>query len=216
MAYIGVLTDDLTTKGTDEPYRMMTSRAEHRLYLRQDNADLRLSAVGRRVGLVSEERYRAVMDKYEAVEREKKRLEKTFLSPSDELNGLLTGLGTAPVSSGTSLAALIRRPKVTYEALSPFDPGRPVLDRMVRQAVEIDLKYAGYIDRQMKDIAEFRRLEEKRIPEDIDYSALTGLRLEAREKLERIRPENLGQASRISGVSPADTAALMIYLSRTK
>ena len=210
--YIGTLIDDLVTKGTNEPYRMMTSRSEYRLLHRQDNADERLSAIGRRIGLVSEERFQAVQEKYAAVERELKRLEATHIPPSEALDAMLTGRGTAPVSSGTSLADLIRRPQVSYEDTAPFDPARPALSRAIRQQVEIRLKYEGYIKRQLRQIEDFSRLEEHRLPRDLDYDRVTGLRLEAREKLKQIRPENFGQASRISGVSPADISVLMIYL----
>ncbi len=210
--YIGTLIDDLVTKGTNEPYRMMTSRSEYRLLHRQDNADERLSAIGRRIGLVSEERFQAVQEKYAAVERELKRLETAHIPPSAALDAMLTGRGTAAVSSGTSLADLIRRPQVSYEDTAPFDPARPVLSRAIRQQVEIRLKYEGYIKRQLRQIEDFSRLEEHRLPRDLDYDRVTGLRLEAREKLKQIRPENFGQASRISGVSPADISVLMIYL----
>ena len=191
---------------------MMTSRSEYRLLHRQDNADERLSAIGRRIGLVSEERFQAVREKYAAVERELKRLEATHIPPSEALDAMLTGRGTAPVSSGTSLADLIRRPQVSYEDTASFDPARPALSRAIRQQVEIRLKYEGYIKRQLRQIEDFSRLEEHRLPRDLDYDRVTGLRLEAREKLKQIRPENFGQASRISGVSPADISVLMIYL----
>ena len=210
--YIGTLIDDLVTKGTNEPYRIMTSRSEYRLLHRQDNADERLSAIGRRIVLVSEERFQAVREKYAAVERELKRLEATHIPPSEALDAMLTGRGTAPVSSGTSLADLIRRPQVSYEDTASFDPARPALSRAIRQQVEIRLKYEGYIKRQLRQIEGFSRLEEHRLPRDLDYDRVTGLRLEAREKLKQIRPENFGQASRISGVSPADISVLMIYL----
>ena len=210
--YIGTLIDDLVTKGTNEPYRMMTSRSEYRLLHRQDNADERLSAIGREVGLVSEERYRAVREKYAAVDRELARLERTHLAPSPALNALLEDKGTAPVSTGASLADLLRRPQLSYADLAPFDPDRdPGLSRAIRQQVEIRLKYEGYIKRQLRQVEEFRRMEEKPLPEDLDYSAIPGLRLEAREKLQRIRPASFGQAGRISGVSPADLSVLMIW-----
>ena len=214
--YIGTLIDDLVTKGTNEPYRMMTSRSEYRLLHRQDNADERLSAIGRRIGLVSEERFQAVQEKYAAVERELKRLEAAHIPPSEALDAMLTSRGTAPVSSGTSLADLIRRPQVSYEDTASFDPARPALSRAIRQQVEIRLKYEGYIKRQLRQIEDFSRLEEHRLPRDLDYDRVTGLRLEAREKLKQIRPENFGQASRISGVSPADISVLMIYLEANK
>ena len=209
--YIGTLIDDLVTKGTNEPYRMMTSRSEYRLLHRQDNADKRLTDIGRRIGLLNEERCDAVKAKYAAVDGEIRRLESTYLSPTQELNSLLTGLGTAALSTGISLANLIRRPQISYEDLRPFDPERPRLDRAVVNAVETELKYEGYIKRQLKQVAEFSALENRRLPEDIDYDLVTGLRLEAREKLKQIRPENFGRASRISGVSPADISVLMVY-----
>lgn len=210
--YIGTLIDDLVTKGTNEPYRMMTSRSEYRLLHRQDNADKRLSAVGLKIGLVSPERHQAVLDKYAAVDKELARLEKTHLSPSDGLNEFLLERGTAPLSSGISLAELIRRPQLGYECLAPFDPDRPELPRPVWYAAEISLKYEGYIKRQLKQVEEFARMEKKLLPDDIDYDAVTGLRLEAREKLKKIRPHSFGQASRISGVSPADISVLMIWM----
>ena len=193
--YIGVLIDDLVTKGTDEPYRMMTSRTEYRLLCRQDNADRRLCPVGHEIGLVSDERYQKVLDKYAAVDKEIRRLEHA---------------GTA---AGT-LRDLLRRPENTYESLAEADRGRQPLPAAVRQAVEIAVKYQGYIDRQLRQVAEQRKLEDRPLPPDLDYQAIGGLRLEAREKLDRIRPLNLGQASRISGVSPADVAVLMVYLER--
>lgn len=210
--YIGTLIDDLVTKGTNEPYRMMTSRSEYRLLHRQDNADKRLSAIGLRIGLVSPERHQAVLDKYAAVDAELARLEKTHLAPSEKLNAFLTEHGTAPLSSGISLAELIRRPQLGYECLAPFDPDRPELPRPVWYAAEISLKYEGYIKRQLKQVEEFARMEKKLLPDDIDYDTVTGLRLEAREKLKKIRPHSFGQASRISGVSPADISVLMIWM----
>ena len=214
--YIGTLIDDLVTKGTNEPYRMMTSRSEYRLLHRQDNADERLSAIGRRIGLVSEEQYRRVQEKYEAVERELKRLEGCHVPPSEALNAMLTGRGTAPVQSGASLADLIRRPQVSYADTAPFDPERPALPKAVRQQAEIRLKYEGYIRRQLKQVEEFARMEERPLPADLDYDAIPGLRLEAREKLKAIRPENFGRASRISGVSPADITVLMVWMESGK
>ena len=213
-AYIGALIDDLVTKGTNEPYRMMTSRSEYRLILRQDNADERLSAIGLSLGLVSAERHAAVVEKYAAVRREIARLENTHLAPSDELNALLEARGTAPVASGVSLADLIRRPQLSYADLAPFDPERPALPRAVAGSAEINLKYEGYIRRQLKQVEEFSRMEGHALPPDLDYDAIVGLRLEAREKLKKSRPENLGRAGRISGVSPADLAVLMIYLEK--
>jgi len=210
--YIGTLIDDLVTKGTNEPYRMMTSRSEYRLIHRQDNADERLSAIGYRIGLVSETQYLAVQAKYVAVAAEIARLESSYLAPSAELNAFLEEQGTAPVHSGVSLAELLRRPQLSYAALAPFDPDRPALPRAVAYEAEISLKYEGYIKRQLKQVEEFRRMEDKPLPPDIDYDEIAGLRLEAREKLKRIRPANFGQAGRISGVSPADVSVLMIYV----
>ena len=211
-SYIGTLIDDLVTKGTEEPYRMMTSRSEYRLVLRQDNADARLAAIGHRIGLVSDTRLRAVEEKYEAVAREVKRLEHTGAAGTSALNALLAEKGTAAVDSGCRLIDLLRRPQLTYDDLTPFDPGRPELPQAVREQVEISVKYEGYIQRQLRQTAEFEKLERRVLPEDMDYSAIQGLRLEAREKLSDVRPLNLGQAGRISGVSPADVAALMIWL----
>ncbi len=211
-AYIGTLIDDLVTKGTNEPYRMMTSRTEYRLMLRQDNADQRLCGIGYRVGLVSKERYEAVQEKYRRVEREKARLEQCGAAESAALNAYLTSVGTAPVSGSARMSDLLRRPQVRYEALEPFDPTRPDLPPDIREEVEIQVKYAGYIQRQLKQVEQLRREEDRVLPADLDYNAITGLRLEARQKLSAIRPLNLGQASRVSGVSPADLAVLMVYL----
>ena len=210
--YIGTLIDDLVTKGTNEPYRMMTSRSEYRLLHRQDNADLRLSGIGLRIGLVSPERYQAVLNKYAAVEREIERLERTHIGPTPELNELLKAHNTAPVTSGVSLADLIRRPQLDYKMLAPFDANRLELPKAVWYQAEISLKYEGYIKRQLKQVEEFSRMEERKLPEDIDYDEVTGLRLEAREKLKKIKPHSFGQASRISGVSPADISVLMVWL----
>ena len=211
-SYIGTLIDDLVTKGTEEPYRMMTSRSEYRLLLRQDNADQRLCAIGHRIGLVSAERLRAVEEKYAAVEQEVKRLTHTGVAGSDALNALLVQRGTAPVADGARLIDLLRRPQVSYDDLRPFDPGAPALDKAVREQVEITVKYEGYIRRQQRQVEEFEQLEKHALPDDMDYSDIQGLRLEAREKLSAVHPLNLGQASRISGVSPADIGALMIWL----
>ncbi|MCI8915913.1 MAG: tRNA uridine-5-carboxymethylaminomethyl(34) synthesis enzyme MnmG [Oscillospiraceae bacterium] len=213
--YIGVLIDDLVTKGTPEPYRMMTSRTEYRLIHRQDNADRRLAAYGRRVGLVSGERMAEIDAKYAAVDREIKRLEHTGAPPSQPLDRLLEERGEPPCPHGARLIDLLRRPRLSYEDLAPFDPGRPALPREVAEQVEISVKYQGYIDRQNRQVEELRRLEDRPLPPDMDYLGIQGLRLEARQKLDKIRPLNLGQASRVSGVSPADVTALMIYLERT-
>ena len=214
--YIGTLIDDLVTKGTNEPYRMMTSRSEYRLLHRQDNADLRLCGIGLRIGLVSQERYDAVQEKYAEVECEIKRLTKTHLAPSEELNEFLREHGTAEVTSGISLAELIRRPQLGYDELRPFDPERPELRRCVSYQAEISLKYEGYIKRQLKQVEDFAGMENRLLPDDIDYDRVTGLRLEAREKLKRIRPRSFGQASRISGVSPADISVLMVWMEGRK
>ena len=212
--YIGVLIDDLVTKGTNEPYRMMTSRTEYRLIHRQDNADRRLAAYGHRVGLVSAERLAQVEEKYAAVDREIKRLEHTGAPPSPALDRLLEGRGEPPCPHGARLIDLLRRPRLDYAALAPFDPERPALPPEIREQVEISVKYQGYIDRQNRQVEELRRLEGRALPPDMDYLSIQGLRLEARQKLDKIRPLNLGQASRVSGVSPADVTALMIYLER--
>ena len=211
-SYIGTLIDDLVTKGTNEPYRIMTSRSEYRLLLRQDNADQRLTRRGYDIGLVSEERLRAVEEKYAAVDREIRRLTHTGASPSPALSAFLAERGTADVTDGCPLAALLRRPQLHYDDLAPFDPTRPDLPADVREQVEIRVKYEGYIQRQQKQVEEFRRMESHRLPPGLDYASIQGLRLEAREKLAAVQPLDLGQAARISGVSPADFAALMIYL----
>ena len=210
--YIGTLIDDLVTKGTNEPYRIMTSRSEYRLLHRQDNADERLAAIGREIGLVSEAQYAAVQEKYRQVAEEMARLEKTHIAPSAALNEMLVARGTAAAKTGVSLADLLRRPQIGYADLAPFDAERPELPRAVTEQAEIRLKYAGYIDRQMRQVEEFQRLEERPLPDGLDFETIACLRLEARQKLQAIRPKNLGQASRISGVSPADIAALMVYL----
>ena len=212
--YIGVLIDDLVTKGTQEPYRMMTSRTEYRLLHRQDNADQRLCPVGHAVGLVSEERYRRVLEKYSAVEKERKRLEHTGAAPSPALDAMLAGHGEPPAPNGARLADLLRRPRIGYGDLAPFDPERPSLPEATAEAVEIAVKYQGYIDKQLRQVEEMRKLEGRPLPPDLDYEHMEGLRLEARQKLQRIRPLNLGQASRISGVSPADLAVLLVALER--
>ena len=209
--YIGTLIDDLVTKGTEEPYRIMTSRSEYRLLHRQDNADERLTHIGHRIGLISDERLAAVQEKYAAVAKERARLEHTHLAPGEAINALLREKGTAEIVSGASLADLLRRPQIEYSDLLPFDPERPALPRAVGEEVSITLKYEGYIRRQLKQVEDFRRMEERPLPEDIDYAAVPGLRTEARQKLSAIRPVSFGQASRISGVSPADMTALMIY-----
>ncbi len=213
-SYIGTLIDDLVTKGTNEPYRMMTSRSEYRLILRQDNADQRLCPTGFRVGLVSLQRLHKVEDKYAAVEHEIKRLSSKGAPPSPALNAFLQSRGASPITDGCPFAALLRRPEIHYNDLKPFDPSMPDLPPDVAEQVEISIKYEGYIKRQMMEVREARRMECHSLPENIDYFAIGGLRLEAREKLSAIRPLNLGQAARISGVSPADVAALMIFLEK--
>ena len=213
-SYIGTLIDDLVTKGTNEPYRIMTSRSEYRLLLRQDNADLRLTRRGYEAGLVSGERLRAVEEKYAAVSREIKRLARTGASPSPELSAFLASKDTADAAGGSPLDALLRRPRIHYEELAPFDPGRPDLPPDVREQVEISVKYEGYIRRQQSQVEDFKRMASHRLPPELDYGSIQGLRLEAREKLAAVRPLDLGQASRISGVSPADIAALMITLEK--
>ena len=210
-SYIGTLIDDLVTKGTNEPYRMMTSRSEYRLLLRQDNADARLSPIGHRVGLLSDERYSDFLRKQELITSEIERLEKTFVSPA-KANLLLEELGQPKLSSGASLADLLRRPEITYELLATVDAERPELSRRVILTVETTIKYAGYIKRQRAEVERHIKLENKLLPENIDYKSIKGLRIEAAQKLDKIRPLNIGQASRISGVNPADITVLLIYL----
>ena len=214
--YIGALIDDLVTKGTQEPYRIMTSRSEYRLLHRQDNADQRLTAIGAAVGLVSKQRLAEVKEKYERVRREMRRLESTGIAESEALNRLLESRDTAPVKGSARLADLVRRPQLHYGDIAPFDPQRPDLPREVTEQVEIQLKYAGYLARQQKQVEEFRREEARLLPPDLDYLSMGGLRLEAREKLDKIRPASIGQASRVSGVSPADIAVLLICLEQRK
>ena len=209
--YIGTLIDDLVTKGTHEPYRMMTSRSEYRLLLRQDNADRRLTPIGYKAGLISDERYAEFLKKKELTDREIERLETTFVSPL-VVNPFLEELGLTTVATGVSLAELLRRPTLSYDLLAKIDGGRPSLPRGVKMTAEVSIKYEGYIKRQLAEVNRHARLEEKRLPEDIDYSAIKGLRIEASQKLSKIRPLTVGQASRISGVSPADISVLMIYL----
>ena len=215
-SYIGTLIDDLVTKGTEEPYRIMTSRSEYRLLHRQDNADQRLTALGAQVGLVPPERLQQVEEKYEAVRREMNRLESNGVPASDALNAMLAMRGNAPVANSARLADLLRRPQVTYADIAPFDSNRPELPAAVTDEVEIQIKYAGYLARQEKQVQEFKKEESRRLPEGIDYNAITGLRLEARQKLSEIRPLSIGQAGRISGVSPSDIAVLLIWLEQQK
>ncbi len=215
-SYIGTLIDDLVTKGAREPYRMMTSRSEYRLLLRQDNADLRLTEIGHRVGLIDDVRYAAFLRKKEAIEREIKRLEQTSVAPSDEVNALLSECSSTPISTGVRLAELLRRPELSYEALARIDTTRTELSRAEARAAEVAVKYAGYVKRELAEAERAKKLESRLLPEDIDYKKITGLRLESAEKLDKIRPRNLGQASRISGVNPADISVLLIYLSSYK
>ena len=215
-SYIGTLIDDLVTKGCSDPYRMMTSRSEYRLILRQDNADERLTEKGYTVGLISEERWQDFLKKQEAKKHEIERLEKTSIAPNEKLNEMLVSHGTAPMTTGAKLADLIRRPQISYKDLTEFDTERPDIPDDVAEQAEISIKYEGYIKKQLNQVEQMRKMEQKILPEDIDYSAITGLRLEAREKLQRVRPLNIGQASRISGVSPADISVLLIYLESGK
>ena len=213
-SYIGTLIDDLVTKGCSDPYRMMTSRSEYRLLLRQDNADMRLTPLGYEIGLVSEEKYQRLLKKQEMIRAERKRIEDTSIPLTDELQQLLVSRGTSPLPRGVKEVELLKRPQITYDDLTPFDVNRPDIPREIFEQVEIELKYEGYIVRQTAQINEMRRLEVKAIPPETDYNKIDGLRLEAREKLSKIRPMNVGQASRISGVSPADISVLLIYLAK--
>lgn len=215
-SYIGTLIDDLVTKGCSDPYRMMTSRSEYRLLLRQDNADQRLTPIGHEIGLISEERWKHYLHKQELIEQERKRIEKLTFGPSKELNEMLESRGTAPMETGAHASDLIRRPQVSYKDLEPFDTERPKLPDEVTEQVEIQIKYEGYIQKQLIQVEQMRRLETRKIPEDINYEEVRGLRLEAIEKLQRIRPHSIGQASRISGVSPADISVLLIYMESCK
>ncbi|MEE8705648.1 MAG: FAD-dependent oxidoreductase, partial [Oscillospiraceae bacterium] len=213
-SYIGTLVDDLVTKGVMDPYRMMTSRSEYRLVLRQDNADERLTPIGRKIGLISDERWERFLKKEEQKKEERTRAEKTILSPSEALNQLLVSRGTTPISSGVRLSDLLKRPELSYKALEPIDTTRPDFPEAIFENVEIELKYEGYIRRQKSEIEEMRRLEGKQLPKGTDYQTITGLRSEAQEKLNCVRPANIGQASRISGVSPADISVLLIWLQK--
>ena len=211
-AYIGVLIDDLVTKGTNEPYRMMTSRAEYRLMLRQDNSDARLTPIGYQIGLISEERYKNFLKKYENINNEIERVKNTNIRPSEKLNEILRNAGTTEVTTGFKLVDLVRRTELNYDMLAPIDPERPLLSSEEREEINIELKYEGYIKLQLEQIEEFKKLEKKKLPEDIDYQKITGIRIEARQKLEKYKPASIGQASRISGISPADINVLLIYL----
>ena len=212
-AYIGVLIDDLVTKENFEPYRMMTARAEYRLILRQDNADLRLTKYGHKVGLISDERYEAVLDKERQISKEVERLENTPIGANQKVQALLEACNSTPLKTGTTLAELIKRPELSYEMLKEIDANREELAEDVIEQVNINLKYDGYISRQLKQVEHFKKLEKKIIPEDIDYDKVGNLRAEALQKLKKFRPRSIGQASRISGVSPADISVLLVYLS---
>ena len=213
-SYIGTLIDDLVTKGVSDPYRMMTSRSEYRLILRQDNADERLTPKGRELGLISDARWERFLEKEEQKRLERNRAERTVLPPSEEVNAALAACGSSPLTTGARLSELLRRPELSYARLKNVDPTRPDLPRAVFENVEIELKYEGYIKRQQADVAEMRRLEAKKLPPDADYQSIQGLRMEAREKLAKVRPSSVGQASRISGVSPADISVLLIWLAQ--
>ena len=213
-SYIGTLIDDLVTKGAAEPYRMMTSRSEYRLLLRQDNADERLTPIGHRVGLIGNERYNQFLEKMAMIAEEIKRLEKTVVPPSEKNNAYLRSLNSAEISTGIKLSELLRRPELSYALLSELDPDRPTLPSAVVRTAEIQVKYQGYIKRELSEVERQKKLEDKRLPADIDYKKILGLRLESAEKLDKIRPMNIGQASRISGVNPADISVLLIYLNK--
>ena len=213
-AYIGVLIDDIITKESKEPYRMMTSRAEYRLLLRQDNADLRLTDIGHEIGLISDERYAHFTKKRAEIADEIKRVKKINLAPTPEVNALLEKMQSSPLETGIKMADVIKRPEMDYDSLAPIDPDRPELSDEVREQVNIQIKYEGYIDRQLKQVEQFKKLEAKKIPADIDYSEVMGLRIEARQKLEAVRPISIGQAGRISGVSPADVNMLLVHMAR--
>ena len=214
--YIGVLIDDIVNKGTREPYRMMTSRAEFRLLLRQDNADQRLTPIGHEIGLISDERYEALREKERLVKEEIERVHGVTMGPSEAVLAVLERNNTAPIKNGARLSDLIKRPQLTYDALAEIDPERPELPADVREQVNIQIKYAGYIDQQLKQVEQFKKLEGRLLPQDLDYETIQGLRLEARQKLNLVRPQNLGQASRITGVSPADISVLLIYMEQMK
>jgi len=211
-AYIGVLIDDLVTKGTKEPYRMMTSRAEYRLHLRQDNADSRLTPKGYELGLINENRYQSFLEKQRIIDQEIQRLKQKNIPPSDAVNSFLDKHGSTQIKSGVKLSELLKRPELTYEALKEIDNERQGLPDAVTEQVSISIKYEGYIAKQMQQIEQFKKMEKKLIPEDIDYNDISGLRIEAKQKLSAQRPVSLGQASRISGVSPADISVLVVYL----
>lgn len=215
-SYIGTLIDDLVTKGCNDPYRMMTSRSEYRLILRQDNADVRLTPLGREIGLISDHRWGRYLKKQELKKEEYKRIKNTVFAPTDELNDILVSRETSPVETGIRMIDLLKRPQINYECLTPVDVDRPNIDRNIFEQVEIEIKYQGYINKQLEQVEKMRKLEKKKLPENVDYTTVTGLRLEAQEKLNKVKPENIGQASRISGVSPADISVLLIWLSQKR
>ena len=215
-AYIGVLIDDIVTKGTNEPYRMMTSRAEYRLLLRQDNADLRLTEIGHEVGLISDERYANFLDKKQKIEQEIVRIKTTNIKPTEKVNDFLERNNSSKISNGTKLGDLLKRSELSYEKLGEIDENKPELSEEVKKEVEIQIKYEGYIKLQEEQVEKFKKLEYKLLPKDINYEEIKGLRLEARQKLNKIKPNSVGQASRISGVSPADISVLLIYLEQIK
>ena len=211
-SYIGTLIDDLVTKGANEPYRMMTSRSEYRLILRQDNADVRLTPKGREIGLITDERWEKFNNKQKLKEEELKRISKIVIPPSELINSILVSRETSPLSTGAKLIDLLRRPQINYKDLEPIDTTRPELDSNIFEQVEIEVKYAGYIEKQLRQVQQMQKLENKKLPTDFDYKEIKGLRLEAQEKLNKIKPLSIGQASRISGVSPADISVLLIWL----
>ena len=215
-SYIGTLIDDLVTKGVSDPYRMLTSRSEYRLILRQDNADMRLTPIGHEIGLISDERYNSFLHKKELIEKEIKRVNSLSVSPTEQVNSYLVSVGTDPVSTGCKMSKLIKRPQVTYDGLAFADKDRPDLPFEVKEQVELQIKYEGYINIQLQQVEAMRKLEENKLPEEVDYSSITGLRLEAAEKLNKIKPLSVGQASRISGVNPADISVLLVWLEKHK
>lgn len=215
-SYIGTLVDDLVTKGVNDPYRMMTSRSEYRLILRQDNADVRLTPLGREIGLISDDRWNRYLKKQELKKQEYKRIKETVFAPTQELNDILVSRETSCVTTGVRMIDLLKRPQINYECLAPIDKERPNIDSNIFEQVEIEIKYQGYIQKQLDQVEKMRKLEKKKLPKAIDYNEITGLRLEAQEKLNKVRPENIGQASRISGVSPADISVLLIWLAQNK
>lgn len=215
-SYIGTLIDDLVTKGCNDPYRMMTSRSEYRLVLRQDNADVRLTALGREIGLISDDRWNRFLEKQKLKKKEYKRIKETVFAPTKELNDILVSRETSEVTTGVRMIDLLKRPQINYECLKPLDKDRPNIDGNIFEQVEIEIKYEGYIGKQLDQVEKMRKLEKKKLPKEVDYNEITGLRLEAQEKLNKVRPENIGQASRISGVSPADINVLLIWLAQKR